>query len=203
MRKTFVLIMLLGPSAWGQPALPVGGDPSGGLGANVVPDGDGGYREDHIGFTVRIDRDGTIRFDDKATFDITDALMRLHGEDPYRHEKAAFMERTFEERVRMARADRTDRLHEAMARTPAYLDEVWTRTAWPSVRRRAALFKLWQEVAEDGNDEVVTTGRMVRATILAFIRRRMPEGSPDAFTRAEIEALNRRRGCTARFDPYR
>ncbi len=220
MRKTFVLLVLLGLTASSQPpvgqlppgvlggpirapAPPVPGDHAGRLGPRVVPDGDGGYREDHIAFTGKIDRDGAIRFEDKLSLDITDALIRLHGEDPYRYEKAKLMERTREERAGMAVAERTDRLHGAVARMPAYLEKVWTHTAWPAAQRRVALFALWQEVAEDGADEVVSTGRMVRATIAAFIRRRLPEGSRDAFTREEIEALNRGRTCTARFEPYR
>jgi hypothetical protein len=198
--------------------------PAGGrhpLGDGVAPDGDGGYRDDHITFTSRVDRDGSVHFHDKANigvddagvlpllifmsghFDITDAIMRAHGEDPYRYEKARFMDATRDERAGMALRDRTDRLHDAVRRMPAYLDDVWGHTAWSAAERRAALYALWAEVAEDGAAEVVTTGRMVRATIVTFVRRRLPEGSPDGFTRAEIDALNARRSCTAVFEPYR
>jgi hypothetical protein len=191
------------------------------LGPRMVPDGDGGYRDEHITFDANVERDGTIRFKDKGSsgvdevlplpiaivvsghFDITEMLMRLHGEDPYRYEKTKIMEQTRDERAGMAVAARSERLKEAVARMPAYLDKVWSYKPWPAAQRRAALFALWEEVAEDGPDEVVVTGKMVRATIVAFIRRRLPEGGADAFTRAEIDALNGRRTCKARFEPYR
>jgi hypothetical protein len=209
----------LPPGALGGP-IPSRSRPENPLGPNMVPDGSGGYREEHITFNANVERDGTIHFKDKGSsgvdevlpypiaivvtghFDLTEELMRLHGEDPYRYEKTKIMERTRDERAGMAATARSERLHEAVRKMPAYLDKVWGYTAWSAAERRAALFALWEEVAEDGADEVVSIGRMVRATIVGFIRRRLPAGSADAFTRAEIEALNRRRTCKARFEPY-
>jgi hypothetical protein len=187
------------------------------LGPGVVGDGDGGYRDERTTFIARVGRDGSVRFDDKANvgvdglsplslvghFDLTDALMRAHGEDPYRYEKQRFMEATRDERAGMAVTDRSERLHDAVARMPRYLEKVWAHTAWSAAERRAALFALWDEVAEHGDDELVKTGVAVRAAIVGFIRRRLPAGSADAYPPAEVELLNRRRSSHERFEPYR
>jgi hypothetical protein len=191
------------------------------FGPKVVADGNGGYREDRETYDGRIDRDGSIHFNDKANvkaddlgidplrglvlsghFDLTDALMRAHGEDPYRYEKQRFMERTRDERAQMAVADRSDRLRDAVARMPAYLAKVWGHTAWTAAERRAALFSLWEEVTEQGDDELVKTGVAVRAAIVGFIKRRLPRGGADAYPDAELERLNQVRKSRAAFRPY-
>ena len=190
------------------------------LGENVVADGDGGYREDHTTFKARVDRDGAVHFNDRGNlqvdsvtplplfifmgghFDITDKLMMMHGEDPYRYEKAKFMERTRDERADMGLAARSERLGAAIARMPKYLDRIWRDEAWPAAERKLAIFSLWEEVAEDGDDELVSIGAKVRWEICSFIRRRLPVGSAQAYTREELDALNARRKCKSRFDPY-
>ena len=135
-------------------------------------------------------------------FDITDKLMMMHGEDPYRYEKAKFMERTRDERADMGLAARSERLGAAIARMPKYLDRIWRDEAWPAAERKLAIFSLWEEVAEDGDDELVSIGAKVRWEICSFIRRRLPVGSAQAYTREELDALNARRKCKSRFDPY-
>jgi hypothetical protein len=211
------------PGLLGGPLRP-GGHPGRPLGPGVVPDGDGGYRQDRQTFVSRVDRDGTVHFHDRGNvgvdnvglvgdepggmpgvaghFDLTDALMRMHGEDPYRYEKQRFMDATRDERVRMARADRGERLREAAYKMPAYLEKVWAYAAWTEAQRRRVLFALWEEVAEDGDAELIDAGVAVRAAIVGFIQRRLPEGGPDAYSPDELEALNRRRRCHDRFEPY-
>jgi len=153
-------------------------------------------------FTASTDREGTMQFDDHGSLDLTDAIMRLHGDDPYRLEKARLLAETRGQRAAMAVDERSARLRESVVRMRAYLEKVWTGTPWPAAERRGALFALWQEVAEDGDSELVATGAMVRATILGFIRERLPPGGADAYTPREIDALNARRTCRARFEPY-
>ena len=45
-------------------------------------------------------------------------------------------------------------------------------------------------------------GTKARAKVIAFIKRHIPEDSADAFTAAEIAAMNGRRNSTDRFEPY-
>lgn len=190
------------------------------LGPNVVGDGDGGYRQDRLTFKARVDHDGSVHFVDRANiqtddvsvlpllivmgghFDLTDKLMQLHGEDPYRYEKAKFMEATREERAAMALADRHERLADALIRTPKALKKLWRTTTSSVAERKLAIFALWEEVAEDGDDQLVAFGAKVRTEILLFIRRELPEGGAEAFTPVELEELNKNRKCKARFEPY-
>ncbi|MBN1772858.1 MAG: hypothetical protein JXB32_16425 [Deltaproteobacteria bacterium] len=65
----------------------------------------------------------------------------------------------------------------------------------PAEQRRF-LFLRWDECLESG------AGLDARATIERFIRDRYPEGSPAAYTPAELEALNAGRRSTAPFQPY-
>ena len=102
----------------------------------------------------------------------------------------------------MALDVRREHLRESVVRMSAYLEKVWAYTPWPAAERRGALFALWQEVAEEGDDELVNTGSMIRATIIAFIRERLPKDSAAAYEPREIDALNKQRTCKARFDPY-
>jgi hypothetical protein len=190
------------------------------LGSGVVADGGGRYRQERMTFVSHVDEDGSVHFTDKANiqsdgfgvapigflfsgrFDITEALMRMHGEDPYRYEKAKFMEASRAERIEMAAGARAQRLRDAAVKMPAYLEKIWRERRWPPAERRLALFALWDEVSEDGDPELVAAGAKVRQEILWFIQRRLPEGVADAFTRAELDALNAHRKSHARFEPY-
>jgi hypothetical protein len=60
---------------------------------------------------------------------------------------------------------------------------------------------MWRETA-GSDDEVGAAGRKARATIEAFIRERLPEGTPDAFTDDELRRFNARAGAM-KFEPYR
>src|SRR5262249_38714091 len=158
------------------------------LGGDFTPGGDGGYGEKHPGFRARVNRDGSIHFNDRANvgldsvgandaglgiaghFDITDAVMRALGQDPYRHEKMKVRERTRGAREQMAAGDRSARLREAEKKLGAYLEKVWAQGRWTVAQRKAALFALWEEAAEDGDPELQRAGAMARATIEAFVR---------------------------------
>ncbi len=188
---------------------------------DVVPSADGSFTEQHPTFSAKVARDGSVKFTDapnvgidgvagyegnariQGHFDFTDAVMRLHGEDPYSYEKAKFLDRTREERYGMALNDRHERLDEALLRTPKILAKIWAYQAWTPAERRQMIFKLWDECAEEGATEVVTTAAQVRATIVAFVRKHLAWGTVVAYTPAELEALNQHRQSKARFDPYR
>lgn len=194
--------------------LPIPGKGPGPLGPEAKPDGDGGYRIERLTFDAHVRRDGTVNIEDKSpstvlqgigmatTFDITDMIMRAIGNDPYAYEKLKLLDRTREARAQMALADRRERLHDALARLPRDLGRIWAYTAWSEAERRRILFRLWDEVAEKGDAELLHAAAEVRATIAAFIRANLPAGGPSAYSAGELEALNEKRQSRARFDPY-
>jgi hypothetical protein len=206
------------PLRGGKPFIPGRGNP---LGPGVVADGDGGYVKQRTTFVAHVRGDGSVRFNDRANlgvdglgpdsrlnltlqghFDLTDALMRAHGEDPYRYEKERFLEETRDARGQMALADREDRFRQALVRMPGYLDRVWSHDSWTDAQRRRLLFDLWDEVAEDGDAALVHAGVQVRAIIEGFIRRRLPAGSRAAYTEQELLVLDGIRRSRTRFRPY-
>ena len=171
--------------------LPVPGKGPGPLGPDAKPDGDGGYRFERTAFTARVRRDGTVKIEDEpavsggftglgigASFDITDMIMRAIGDDPYAFEKLKILDATREARVGMARADRTDRIGEALLRLPRDLARIWAYERWDLAERRRILFRLWDEVVEEGEAELVRAGAQVRGIIYNFIRQNLPAAGP-------------------------
>jgi hypothetical protein len=63
--------------------------------------------------------------------------------------------------------------------------------------RRGELFALWDEC-----DEATTIGAKARHLIEDFIREVAPAGSAQAYSKPELEELNRRRVSRAAFRPY-
>ena len=133
-------------------------------------------------------------------FDITDALMRRHGQDPYASRKLAYLDSTRDHRVQIGQRHRQQQLEQAAVIMKANLDRVWSLPT-PAARREA-LFELWDECAETGPEQLVTAGREARKLVVGVIRSRLPVGSADAFTAAEIAALNRTKQSKAMFAPY-
>ena len=181
--------------------------------SELTPDGNGRFRVEEGPFTAHVERDGRVAFDDKKSigfelpnlvtgrFELTDLAMRAAGQDPYSSRKMDLLDRTRAERMQLAAAETSSNLRDALARTPPALDRIW-RGPGTATERRRLLFTLWDECAETGSAEVLATARAVRATIVAFIRRRLPRGSRAAYPDAELEALNARRTSRQRFDPY-
>ncbi|HUS68872.1 MAG TPA: hypothetical protein VMZ28_30255 [Kofleriaceae bacterium] len=119
----------------------------------------------------------------------------------YDKEEIARMDATRDERRGVTATQDRRNLDAAVARAPAKLERIW-RSEWSAAEKRALLFELWDECAEEGSSGVVSAANAVRAAVIAFVRRRLPHGSRDAFTDDELRALNRRRTSRARFEPY-
>lgn len=134
-------------------------------------------------------------------FDIGDAVMRMHGEDPYRIQKQRFLARTFETRFAMALVARRRALLRALDELPADLQRIWSDRKSTAATKRATLATLWCEadIATKGHDER-TGGDEARAIIADFVRRTIPKDSPERFTDDELAALETH--CHARFRPY-
>lgn len=126
---------------------------------------------------------------------ITDWLHRKYVGDPYASRKRKLLDDTFDERVAMGETHRLEqdaRSGEYMRRN---LERLWNEVADP-VARRAALFELWDEC---GDDE---PGLRARVIVIGWIRARLPTGSADAYTEAELAALQARRTSRTPFAPY-
>ncbi len=178
----------------------------------LKPDGRGGYRGQRPGFHFGIDADGTVHFQDRppvqlgafllvgliGVFDITDMVMRLHGDDPYAYDKALVMNLTRPMREKMTDADRQRRIRVALATLPRDLESLWSRPDLPAATRRELLFRLWDELLEE--DEAGTSGRKL---IVDFVQRKLPAGTAEAFSGDELERFNGSRRSQAQFAPYR
>lgn len=137
-----------------------------------------------------------------ATGDITDFVMRQGGLDPYADAKRAWLEKTRAERLELKAADRTRELAAAARTVRKHLARAWARAELDAAARRAAIFELWDDAAEDGTAEEQAAGEAVRKEVIGFVRAHLPAGGADAFTAAELAALNARRLSKQRFEPY-
>jgi hypothetical protein len=171
------------------------------------PRRDGSYRYEGPSIRATIRPDGQVEFDDHQgdmvipplpmfVFDLTDAMMRANGEDPYQYEREWFMRETEGLRNRLADRSEAEDLRRGLGDLRARLERIWDNRALSAQARRGRIFDLWDDCADD------ELGRRAQAVVLAFIRERLPAGSPNAYPRAEIQALNDRRISPVPFAPY-
>ena len=170
-----------------------------------------GYHYEGPSFSAKIAMDGHVTFDDHAIrdfkglsggFDLTDIAMKNHHQDPYRYEKEKFMDTTSKLRAELTTKARRERLEASLAALPYHLEQVWGDLNHSARERRGVLYAMWREAAGT-DDEVGNAGKKARATIEAFIRERLPEGSENAFTDDELRRFNARAAGAMRFEPYR
>jgi hypothetical protein len=180
------------------------------------PGGGGTFTSDHPAFKVKVDRDGTAHIEDKpdvgdvhvsglgiagrASFD--DWIMRKAGIDPYSSAKRQWLDKTRDERARIAMTNRK----EDLARAPEFMRRnlawAWKRTEADPDARKQALFELWDECAETGDRDLVAAGTAARAYLVGFIRAHLARGKPGAFTGDDLARLNAHRRSKATFEPY-
>lgn len=118
-----------------------------------------------------------------GSFDLTDEIMRAHGQDPYAYEKARFLSSTFEMRMKMAIEARKADLKASLDDLPQRLDELLGDERYSPRERRRILYELWYETDE------APEGQRVAHLIEELIRQRLPCGSPQGYSPAELEAL--------------
>lgn len=159
-------------------------------------------------YTRRPDDDGE-RGDDTVTIpivggrtELTDAVMRAVGQDPYLSDKLRWMDATREERAAIGLTHRRRQLDQVDQTIRKHLAALWARRDLDLAAKREALFELWDDGAEEGDQAVVEAAQRARNQVVAFIRRKLPAGGATAYTPAELDALNRRRTSRARFEPY-
>jgi hypothetical protein len=180
--------------------------------AELQPDQGGGTKANHRTFKAKFNPDGTLAaLDDKrnfkitsplsAEFDITDAMMRSKGIDPYSSYKLKVLDETRDERVAIGNRYRKQQLAQSRQHMQRNLDRLWSSTADLAARKQG-LFELWDDCAETGSEELIAGGASARAHVVGFIRSKLPAGSSEAFSAAEIVQLNRQRKSRTPFVPY-
>ncbi len=196
--------------------------------AEITPGGRGGYKIDDTVFKGRIEADGSVSIKDKPNlqhqfkswahvkkvllltgplgllaidFDVTDALMRKKKMDPYASRKLAFLDETRDARVEMGREHRKEVLAKTAQIVRQNLDAISASITNPA-ELKSALFEVWDEVDETGEEELVEAGKAARAAVIGFIRGRLRRGGDNAFTADELERFNRKRKSRAAFVPY-
>ncbi len=167
-----------------------------------------GYKATHETWIAHVDHSGHVTFEDKSnwqqhgltgTFDITDSLMRRHGDDPYAAQKRKFLEDTLEERYQIGKRAQRELLQQSGGLAYEALENVWAKTT--DVRaRKQAVFELWDDCAESGNADLVEGGQAARAMIVGFIQVRFV--GTNAYTPDELAALNAHKTSAATFAPY-
>jgi hypothetical protein len=206
--------LALGPK---PPSLPPG-PPSGSLDAlfNAAPDVRHhktteslvGVKRPGNGLEGRIAPDGRISFNDPPAvkfkglglqFDVTEATMRAMGDDPYAAQKARIADATREARFCLTLKEAEGDKRNAIFRLKDNLELIAADPSMSAADKRAAVFDLWEGCLDTSDDALASAAR---ATIVAFIRRAFPVGTPTAYTPVELAMLNRRRNCTRPFDPY-
>ncbi len=136
------------------------------------------------------------------TFDLTEMAMNAAGMDPHVSEKRRISEVTRERRLCMAERDQDRRRSEALFNMKNTLASIIGAVEQSWTERREAILDLWdgctQGAGHDGQDLAVAA----RATIIKFVRERLPAGGDHAFTLAELVGFNQRRSHGEIFDPY-
>jgi hypothetical protein len=181
-------------------------------------DAEGGYVYRDSNFSARIAPDGQVELHDKGDvtllgegaqgnqamfgFDLGDLAMKAAGDDPYRADKAKFMAQTRAFRQQLCDQNRKEELQRALWDLKRDLAAIWREEHGRVAEVKRRVFDLWDTCAEDGDADQLKLSAMARATIVAFIRERLPAGGPDAFGPEELIALNARRRSKRPFAPY-
>ncbi len=171
----------------------------------LVEQKDGTYTSDKTTFKATVNRDGTVAIKDKgnwqrkgllsAEFDVTDAFMRNHGQDPYASEKRSYLDRTRDQRVEIGKRYRTEQLGQSAQYMAQNLAQLWAMTT-DVAKRKDGLFALWDECAETGDDELVAGGAQARRLLINWVHAKRV-----VFTQVELAAFNKQRKSKSTFAP--
>jgi hypothetical protein len=134
-------------------------------------------------------------------FDVTDWMMRNHGQDPYASAKLAQLDATRGERMQQGARYRHAELTRSGQLMERNLEQLWA-TVPDAAERKRQLFALWDECDATGPNDVVEASAHARERVVKFVREHLPRGSHDSFTDSELATLNRAKQSHASFAPY-
>ena len=157
---------------------------------------DGGYDWKGRHLAARIHKDGRVSY--------SKAPPRADGYEPRDadDERRWFEEQTRDLLIELGQTHDRQVILEALDALPDYLAAILDDRRFSLAQRRHVLFLLWDEMAEPDDRERGWAGTRARAVINAFIRKRLPPGSPGAYSTAEVAAFNGARGRGPTFAPY-
>jgi hypothetical protein len=186
----------------------------------LKPSGDGTYAHNGGSFKADIARDGSVTFSERngkpkpgvtmqdgspalgGSFDVNDAIMAMAGDNTAAYDELKFLEATRPMRQQMADEACKEQLAESVLRMRPQLEAIWNDGRLSLAKRHRLIFQLWDQCAEDGTPDVRRTSEQIRAVIVDFINKRMPQSSVYAYSPADLDELNRSRRSQAIFAPY-
>ncbi len=185
------------------------------------------YREPAGHFTAKLLPDGRVHFKDhiaKVTGtsvkmpDLYAVVTKARKQNElWAHDKAELMRRTYELRLALAVKFAEHNIETRIKSMYRELLDVWGAPDRPALARRKILFERWDDCDErmrvtvPGFDDVDTSkldtvrldaAARARTTIVEFVQKHLPKGSPDAYGADELAQLNRGRKSTEKFAPY-
>jgi hypothetical protein len=176
-------------------SLPVVQVGSEGLAMRQHPDGSYEWNGRHV--AARIHKDGRVTYSKRP----------LRAGTPYDRMDPEEERRWFEEQAgglltALARANERQTILDALDALPSYLARILDDGRLSLAQRRHILFLLWDEMAESDDRERGWAGAQAREIIDRFIQERLPSGTADGYSAAELQASNRTRAKGIRFEPY-
>jgi len=135
---------------------------------------DGTHRYHGHAFRAIVEKDGSVTFDEgygqgtTVRFDITDAIMRKRGEDPYRVEKSWFLEGTEELRQELFESWQAKQTLLAIRKLRVRLLRMLENEALTGDEKSARVVALFRDTSDD------EAGALARDTIAEFVTERMP-----------------------------
>ena len=135
---------------------------------------DGTHHYQGHAFKAVVEPDGSVTFDDgysqgvTVRFDITDAIMRRRGEDPYRVEKNWFLEGTEEFRQELFERWQAKQTLVAIRKLRIRLFRISENEALSGSEKAAHVIALFEDTSED------EAGASARTAIAEFVADRMP-----------------------------
>ena len=136
---------------------------------------DGTHRYQGHAFKAIVEPDGSVTFDDgygqgvTVRFDITDAIMRRRGEDPYRVEKNWFLEGTQELRQELFERWQAKQTLIAIRKLRVRLLRISENETLTGNEKAARVIALFQDTSDD------EAGALARNAIGEFVADRMPD----------------------------
>lgn len=168
----------------------------------------GSFVYDGAQFSAEVAPDGTVRFHDRRarysaskvtlSFDLFDNFASgFPNGTRHRYEKASFLGATFDRRTAMAAKWYSRQIRAAEQELLRRLDAIWADTRYRRRERRRIICLLWEDL------ESTAANAPTSAPIIeGWIRKRLPRGSPDAYSNDELDACSRAGVSAPVFRPY-
>lgn len=179
------------------------------------------YTDRQSGFKATLLPDGRVKFRITVTPSSMPGMSEMiragQGQELYQQQKKRLLDATFDLRLSMAVEFARDKLDRRLRSLYRELMDEWTKSGTTDAQRRQRLFDRWDECEEglplrmpgfEGADSSELDqmrrdgGEQARETIMRFIRRQLPKGSPQAYGAEELRRLNASRRSRSKFAPY-